>query len=190
MKRYLFLILPLLGISCTIGIETTSTNNMKADERIELALQASQVTVELTGTEKAVVLTNRGEFTFELYSTDAPNTVSNFIRLAEAGFYDGLTWHRYVAGFVIQGGDPLGDGTGNAGYNIDFEGSGQPHVKGAVGMARSQDPNSASCQFYVCLEAAHHLNGGYCVFGKVIDGMDVVKQLRVDDKIESITIVR
>lgn len=155
-----------------------STPDFTAKERMELALKVKDRPVELTGSEKAVVETNKGIFVIDLYSTDASNTVRNFIRLAEAGFYDGLTWHRYVPGFVIQGGDPLGTGTGGTGYTIDYEESGRPHVEGAVGMARGTARNSASCQFYVCLEAQYQLNGNYCVFGRVTEGMEVVKQLR------------
>lgn len=183
----LALVITLTG--CT-KIMRPSTGNLPPRERVELALRSRNNPVELTGRETAVVTTNKGKFTIKLYSIQAPNTVRNFIRLAEAGFYDGLIWHRYVPGFVIQGGDPLGTGTGGAGYNINLEDSGMKHEKGAVGMARSQDPNSASCQFYVCLEAAPHLDGGYCVFGIVTQGMNVVNELRAQDAIESIVIKR
>lgn len=116
--------------------------------------------------------------------------MKNFIRLAEAGSYDRLIRHRYVEGFVIQGGDPLGKGFGNAGYTIDYEESGRSHEKGAVGMARGQDKNSASCQFYISLEPATFLDGSYAVFGKVIEGMDAVQELRAQDSIIKITITR
>jgi len=163
-------------------------SELTVKERVELALRVKSNPVKLTGNECAVVETNKGEFTFELYSNDAPNTVRNFIRLADAGFYDGLIWHRYVGGFVIQGGDPLGTGYGGPGYTIDYEESGRSHIKGAVGMARGPDRNSASCQFYICLEPALNLDGNYCVFGRVIEGMDVVAELRTQDTIRRISI--
>ncbi|MBN2381234.1 peptidylprolyl isomerase [candidate division WOR-3 bacterium] len=144
--------------------------------------------IELSGTEKATIQTNKGAFVIELFSEDAPNTVVNFIRLAESGFYDGLIWHRYVPDFVIQGGDPTGTGSGNPGYSIDFEANDRTHEEGAVGMARSMDINSASCQFYVCLEPCHGLDGSYCVFGKTIEGMEVVQQLRAGDSIIKISV--
>lgn len=171
-----------LIVGCTKIIKPRpKISELTAKERVALALQVKDEPVELTGNEKAHVETNKGDFTFELYSNDAPNTVRNFIRLAEAGFYDGLIWHRYVEGFVIQGGDPLGTGYGGPGYTIDYEESGRSHIKGAVGMARGSDPNSASCQFYICLDPQPDLDGSYCVFGRVIKGMDVVAELRAAD---------
>ncbi|RMF91256.1 MAG: peptidylprolyl isomerase [Methanobacteriota archaeon] len=139
----------------------------------------------------AVVQTNKGEFRFELYEKEAPITVANFIGLAESGFYDGLTFHRYVPGFVIQGGDPRGDGTGGSGKTIPLEVTPElTHVEGAVGMARSQDPNSASSQFYITLAPAHHLDGSYAVFGRVTEGMEVVRSLRKGDVMTSVRIER
>ncbi len=137
----------------------------------------------------AILVTNKGEFRFELYADGAPVTVENFIGLAESGFYDGLTFHRYEPGFVIQGGDPRGDGTGGSDKRIPLEVSPDlVHVKGAVGMARSQEPNSASSQFYVTLEPSHFLDGNYAVFGKVTEGMDVAASLRAGDRMEKVTI--
>jgi peptidyl-prolyl cis-trans isomerase B (cyclophilin B) len=188
----------LAGLACVkvVQLSIPDTYNLSAKERVGLALRVKSNPVKLTGNECAVVETNKGSFTFELYSNDAPNTVRNFIRLADAGFYDGLIWHRYEPGFVIQGGDPLGTGYGGPGYTVDYEESGRSHIKGAVGMARGPDRNSASCQFYICLEPAPNLDGNYCVFGQVIEGMDVVMQLRngneekgiPPDTIRSITI--
>jgi peptidyl-prolyl cis-trans isomerase B (cyclophilin B) len=134
--------------------------------------------------------TNKGTFKFVLFEEKAPVTTKNFIDLATSRFYDGLTFHRYVPGFVIQGGDPKGDGTGGSSKTIPLEvNSALTHEEGALGMARSQDPNSASSQFYVCLAPAHQLDGSYAVFGKVTEGMDVVKNLRVGDKMNKVTIL-
>lgn len=137
------------------------------------------------------VETNKGTFKAELFEDKAPITVKNFIKLAEEGFYDGLTWHRYEPGFVIQGGDPRGDGTGGSKEKIRLETNPTlKHKKGALGMARSMDPNSASSQFYVTLAPAPHLDGGYAVFGNVTEGMDVVLQLRRGDTMDKVTIER
>ncbi len=147
--------------------------------------------VDMKKSPIAVIVTNKGEFKFELFQEGAPITVENFISLAESGFYDGLTFHRYEPGFVIQGGDPNGDGTGGSDKKIPLEVSAElTHVKGALGMARSQDPNSASSQFYVTLEPSHFLDGNYAVFGKVTEGMDVAASLRAGDQMEKVTINR
>jgi cyclophilin family peptidyl-prolyl cis-trans isomerase len=138
----------------------------------------------------AIIETNKGTFKFQLYEEKAPITTKNFIELAESGFYDGLTFHRYEPGFVIQGGDPKGDGTGGSSKTIPLEVKPDlKHVEGAVGMARSQDPNSASSQFYITLSETPFLNGRYAVFGVVIEGMDIVKSLRKGDKIIKVKII-
>ncbi|MHB9022911.1 MAG: peptidylprolyl isomerase [Armatimonadota bacterium] len=141
------------------------------------------------GTRQAVIKTSKGSITVELYGKDAPLTTANFVKLAQAKFYDGLTFHRVEPGFVIQGGDPNGDGTGDPGYSIKLEITPVlKHVKGALAMARSQDPDSAGCQFYITLDATPMLDGNYAVFGKVIKGMDVVEKTAIGDKIISITV--
>jgi peptidyl-prolyl cis-trans isomerase B (cyclophilin B) len=137
----------------------------------------------------SVIETNKGTFKFKLYEDKAPISTKNFIDLAEKGFYNGLIFHRYVPGFVIQGGDPTGTGTGGSGKTIPLEvNSSLKHELGAVGMARSQDPNSATSQFYVTLDATPNLDGSYAVFGKVIEGMDIVKKLRQGDKMLKVSI--
>ncbi len=138
----------------------------------------------------AVIETNKGTIKLELYEDKAPITTKNFVKLAESGFYNGLTFHRYEPGFVIQGGDPKGDGTGGLNETIPLEiNKDLTHVKGAVGMARSQNPNSASSQFYITLADAHFLDGNYAVFGKVVSGMDVALALRAGDKMAKVEIV-
>lgn len=122
----------------------------------------------------AVVETNMGTFSFKFYPEDAPQTVASFKKLANKGFYDGLIFHRVIAGFMMQGGDPTGTGTGGPGYTIKAEFNKHSHMAGTVSMARSGDPDSAGSQFFVCLAPASHLDGQYTVFGQVIDGMDVV----------------
>ena len=115
-----------------------------------------------------------GSFEAELFAADAPETVNSFAFLAGDGFYDGLTFHRVIDGFVAQGGCPQGKGTGGPGYNVPRELSDRKHVEGALAMARSQNPDSAGSQFYICLASVDFLNGEYAVFGQVISGMDVV----------------
>ncbi len=159
-------------------------------DRIEVALAVKDEDIELQGNEKATIETNKGTIVVKLYSKDAPKTVRNFIRLAESGFYDGLIWHRYEPGFVLQGGDPLNSGSGNPGYNIAFEHNNRKHELGAVGMARGQDLNSAGCQFYFCLAPQPGLDGNYVVFAKTVEGMDVVNELRRGDSIVKVTISR
>ncbi|MBI5788343.1 MAG: peptidylprolyl isomerase [Candidatus Schekmanbacteria bacterium] len=138
---------------------------------------------------KVTMVTNKGTIVIELYPQKAPITVENFVKLTKKKFYDGLSFHRYVEGFVVQGGDPAGDGTGGPGYTIkDEHKNGLTHIKGAVAMARTQNPNSAGSQFYICLEAAAFLDNQYTVFGQVIDGMDAAMQLRQGDKMQKVTV--
>lgn len=133
--------------------------------------------------------TDKGTIKAELYTEKAPITTKNFIDLANSGFYNGLTFHRVEKGFVIQGGDPKGDGTGGSGKNIPLEiNKDLTHVEGALGMARSQDPNSASSQFYITLAPTPFLDGSYAVFGKVVSGMEVVKKIQVGDKMNKVYI--
>lgn len=119
----------------------------------------------------------------ELYPEIAPNTVNNFISLVQKGFYDGLTFHRVIYGFMIQGGCPYGTGTGGPGYQIkgEFAGNGfannLAHEEGVLSMARSMMPDSAGSQFFIMHKAAPHLDGQYAAFGRVIDGMDVVNEI-------------
>ncbi|OGS45530.1 MAG: peptidylprolyl isomerase [Elusimicrobia bacterium RIFOXYD2_FULL_34_15] len=138
--------------------------------------------------EIAVIETNKGVIKFEFYDKDAPNTVANFKKLANAKFYNGLKFHRVVPGFVIQGGCPKGNGTGDPGYKIKAEFNKKQHLDGTVAMARSQDPDSAGCQFYICLGPQPFLDGKYTVFGQVIEGMDVVHKIEIGDIMKKVSI--
>ena len=137
---------------------------------------------------QAKIATQRGEIVFSFYPDDAPATVASFVKLARSGFYDGLVFHRVEPGFVIQGGCPLGTGTGDAGYKLKAEFNARPHVLGTVAMARAQNPNSAGSQFYICLGDARFLDKQYTVFGQVTAGIDVVKKIRVGDAMQKVTI--
>lgn len=124
-----------------------------------------------------------GDVEVELYPNIAPNTVNNFISLANDGFYDGTTFHRVIKDFMIQGGDPDGNGTGGPGYSIkgEFTNNGfqndLAHTEGVISMARSYMPDSAGSQFFIMTSTSPHLDGEYAAFGKVTDGMDVVREI-------------
>ena len=133
-----------------------------------------------------------GVVTIELYPDMAPNTVANFVNLIEEGFYDGLTFHRSVPGFVLQGGDPDGNGTGGPGYTIkgEFSSNGYTkntlsHTRGVISMARSQDNDSAGSQFFIVLDdsATYSLDGLYAGFGRVTEGMDIIDEIVANEKI-------
>jgi peptidyl-prolyl cis-trans isomerase B (cyclophilin B) len=135
--------------------------------------------------EVAVIKTSQGEIVISFWPDVAPETVENFKKLAKEGFYDGTAFHRIVKGFMIQGGDPLTKdaknearwGTGDPGYKIKAEFNDKPHVRGVISMARSQHPDSAGCQFFICLADARFLDRQYTAFGQVIKGDDVLGQI-------------
>ena len=128
---------------------------------------------------RAILDTTDGAITVELWNDVAPGHAASFLKLIQDGFYDGLTFHRIIPGFVIQGGCPNGDGTGGPGYTVDAEFNDRKHEKGVLSMARSQDPNSAGSQFFICLGREHcqHLDGQYTAFGRVVDGLEVVDRI-------------
>ncbi len=139
--------------------------------------------------------TEKGNIIIELYPDAAPATVDNFASLIQSGFYDGVSFHRYVPGFVIQGGDPEGTGRGGPGWTIkgefqdpDLREKMPAHTKGVIAMARTPNPDSAGSQFYICLNTNRHLDGEYTTFGKVIDGIDVVDSLREGDVMVRVTV--
>jgi len=135
--------------------------------------------------EVAIIKTSAGDMTVEFWPDVAPKTVENFKKLARQGFYDGTAFHRIVKGFMIQGGDPLTKdpskeavfGTGDPGYKIKAEFNNRLHERGVLSMARSQDPDSAGSQFFICLGRAEHLDNKYTAFGKVIKGEDVLVKI-------------
>lgn len=185
--------LPLFIFVVSFSLISCDEEQEKQAAKVNTADSASEKTSaeQHTGPNRiAVIDTNKGIIKFELYEKRAPVTTRNFISLAKSNFYDGLKFHRYVPGFVVQGGDPKGDGTGGSEKTIPLETNPElKHVEGAVGMARSNDPNSASSQFYFTLAETPHLDNSYAVFGKVIEGMDIVKKLREGDKMKSIKII-
>ena len=130
-----------------------------------------------------------GKIVIEFYEQDAPETVANFVKLAKKGFYNGLSFHRVEPGFVVQGGDPKGDGNGGPGYTIKDEFNSRKHLTSTVAMARTPAPNSAGSQFYICLGPQPALDGKYTVFGQVVEGMDLVMKIERGDVMKKVTIV-
>jgi peptidylprolyl isomerase/peptidyl-prolyl cis-trans isomerase B (cyclophilin B) len=136
-----------------------------------------------------IALEKGGEIRIEFFPEDAPKTVENFVTLAKKGFYDGLTFHRIVPGFVVQGGDPKGNGTGGPGHTIKAEFNKRKHVRGTVAMARSQRPDSAGSQFYITYGPTPHLDGNYTVFGQVVSGVEHVDTIVQGDRMKSVKIL-
>jgi peptidyl-prolyl cis-trans isomerase B (cyclophilin B) len=126
---------------------------------------------------RVVMETDFGTIVLELFPDVAPNHVKNFLNLVNDGFYDGLVFHRVDKGFVIQGGSPDGSLAGHAGFTIPAEFSNVQHLPGTLGMARGSDPNTGSCQFYICLAQLPDLDGKYTVFGQTVEGMNVVNKI-------------
>lgn len=147
--------------------------------------------VQLEKTENPVVRLNtqQGEMLIELFPDTAPKHVESFLTLIQKGFYEGLKFHRVVPGFVVQGGCPKGDGTGGPGYTLPAEFSKRPHEKGTLAMARTNDPNSAGSQFYICLDRIEHLDENYTVFGRVVKGHEVPEKIKQNDTMK-ITILQ
>lgn len=141
---------------------------------------------------KAIIKTEKGDMTVEFYDKDAPNTVANFLKLAKSGYYDGVTFHRVISDFVIQGGDPTGTGAGGPGYSIDCEldGENQYHDRGVLSMAHA-GRNTGGSQFFICHSRNNtaHLDRNHTCFGKVVENVDVVDDIRQGDKITSIEII-
>jgi len=135
----------------------------------------------------ATIETNRGDLVLELFAGDVPVTVNNFVFLAREGFYDGLTFHRVIADFMIQGGDPTGTGTGGPGYTFADEFTEHTHVTGALSMANA-GPNTNGSQFFITYNPQHHLDGHHSVFGQLIEGTDVLNQIEQGDTMTRITI--
>ena len=145
------------------------------------------MTIDTSKQYTATIETEKGNLVLELFASDVPMTVNNFVFLARDGFYDGLTFHRVVPDFVVQGGDPKGDGTGGPGYEFDDEITDHTHVAGALSMANS-GPNTNGSQFFITYTPQHHLDGVHSVFGQLIDGMDVMESIEQGDVMIRITI--
>lgn len=172
MKKWLLgslLAVAVLAVGCSAQKEAVTTEKPN-----EASVDKPTVTMTIKG---------MGDIVIALEPEVAPNTVKNFLSLANEGFYDGLTFHRVISGFMIQGGDPAGDGTGDPGYSIKGEFSNNnvkndiSHLRGVISMARSQDPNSAGSQFFIVHQDSNYLDGDYAAFGQVVSGMEVVDKI-------------
>ncbi len=195
-KLALVLLMGVLGVCCAgVALSGCSGDAATADgEQGGDAAEAADTTEDavMKAAEKGEVyyatinVDGYGTIEVELMPEVAPKTVANFVKLANEGFYDGLTFHRIIDGFMIQGGDPKGNGTGGSGTNIvgEFSANGiennLSHTRGVISMARAQDMNSASSQFFIMHADAPYLDGQYAAFGKVVSGMDVVDAIVAD----------
>lgn len=173
MKNKIFCILASFLLIVTLsGCQNANADNENVKKAEPYGIHHAVITVE-----------NYGEIHLELDGDTAPITVKNFVELAKDGFYDGLTFHRIISGFMIQGGDPKADGTGGSENEIigEFESNGYEnnikHERGVISMARANDPDSASSQFFIMHRTATHLDGDYAAFGKVTEGMTVVDKI-------------
>ncbi|OUR93162.1 hypothetical protein A9Q84_21860 [Halobacteriovorax marinus] len=138
---------------------------------------------------QVLIRTAKGNIVFKLYPKEAPNTVTRFIALVQSGFYDGLKFHRVHPNFLIQMGDPSGTGKGGSGEKLKAEFNKLQHIKGTVAMARKpEDEDSADSQFYITLTTLAHLDGNYTVFGQVIEGLDVLDNITLNDKVITISL--
>ena len=146
-----------------------------------------QMQIETNRTYHVVIKTNKGDIHLDLNPAEAPMTVNNFVALARDGYYDGVTFHRVVPRFVIQGGDPTGTGSGGPGYQFQDEAVNRPYKAGTVAMANA-GPNTNGSQFFICLEDQPGLPPNYTIFGDTVAGMDVVRNIRVGDVMQSVTI--
>ncbi|HEX3370559.1 MAG TPA: peptidylprolyl isomerase [Candidatus Cybelea sp.] len=134
------------------------------------------------------IATKHGDIVFTLFPDDAPLHAAAFLKLADAGFYDGLLFHRVEPGFVVQGGDPKGDGTGGPGYRLKAEFNTRPHLRGTVAMARATPPDSAGSQFYICLDDARFLDNQYTVFGQMSEGFEALDAIKRGDAMTSVKV--
>ncbi|HUY11523.1 MAG TPA: peptidylprolyl isomerase [Candidatus Dormibacteraeota bacterium] len=150
--------------------------------------QEREALLETARTSIVRITTPKGEMTLALHPDDAPMHSAAFVKLVQAGFYDGLTFHRVEPNFVIQGGCPDGDGTGGPGYRLKAEFNKRPHVRGTLAMARSSSPDSAGSQFYICLDDARFLDGQYTVFGQLTDGFETLDAIRRGDVMTTVTL--
>ncbi|MCR9205969.1 MAG: peptidylprolyl isomerase [Halobacteriovoraceae bacterium] len=186
--KALLLITLLFTVSSCFKEKEESKPTPKTDTQIK----ASDLRVDKTGLsqESIVIKTAKGNIEMKLYPKKAPNTVTRIIELVNQEFYDGIKFHRVVPNFVIQAGDPNGNGTGGSGKKLRAEFNDIQHIKGTVAMARTPDPDSADSQFYIALTTLPHLDKKYTVFGQVVNGLDVIDKIAKDDVVISMVFKR
>ena len=193
MKKKLSIILIIFSVFLLTGCNNDTKVEIKEDLLgINYNVEGNETTLsqyETTNPVVAMYIENYGSIVIELYPQKAPNTVNNFISLVKEEFYDDNTFHRLVPGFVLQGGDPTGTGTGGPGYSIKGEFSDNnfnndlKHEQKIVSMARSQDYDSAGSQFFIMLDDTSYLDGSYAAFGKIIDGWEIIENIVKNEKI-------
>lgn len=202
-KKYLWVVLAAIVV-VTLGVIFVLKNNGNQEQAGSATTEnQAPVAAETPGTGQPdakpadpsaggdntmIIETTYGNVEIELFPGDAPKTVARMKELAKQGFFNGLAFHRVVPGFVVQGGDPRGDGTGGSGQNLPAEFNSRQHVEGTVAMARAADINSADSQFYISLGRHPHLDGQYTVFGQVKSGMDAVNKIKQGDKMLKVTV--
>lgn len=168
-------VIGLVGCASNMDSKEEKKNDETWNQKVEAPEELPTATIKIK---------DYGTVIAELYPNKAPNTVNNFISLANSGFYDGLTFHRVIEGFMIQGGCPEGNGTGGPGYSIKgeftnngYEYNNLAHTEGVLSMARSTNPDSAGSQFFIMSGESPHLNGEYAAFGTVTEGLDIIKNI-------------
>ena len=169
----------ILGLALVVMLGVVAVIMMQTKTAEVTAVDAKETAVAANDPENTLVMElETGKVIIELSPEHAPNHVARIKELTREGFYDGIVFHRVIAGFMAQTGDPTGTGTSGSGKNIDAEFSDANFVRGALGMARAQNPNSADSQFFICFDEASHLNGQYTYLGKVIEGMELIDGLK------------
>jgi len=183
----------ILGIIITLGLTKvipmpglTGASEMQSQEPKSYKSPVPMI-IDVNKKYTATIKTAKGDLVLELYPKDAPVTVNSFVSLAKKGFYNGLTFHRVIPGFMAQGGDPTGTGSGGPGYKFQDEFSSKTHVAGALSMANA-GANTNGSQFFICYAPQSHLNGKHTVFGQLTQGMDVLTKLVNGDKMTEVTI--
>jgi peptidyl-prolyl cis-trans isomerase B (cyclophilin B) len=186
-------IVVILGIILTLGLTKvisipglTGESQMQSQEPKSYNSPVPMI-IDVNKKYTATIKTAKGDLVLELYPKDAPVTVNSFVSLIKKGFYNGVTFHRVIPGFMAQGGDPTGTGTGGPGYKFQDEFSSKTNVAGALSMANS-GPNTNGSQFFICYAAQPHLNGKHTVFGQLTQGMDVLTKLVNGDKMTEVTV--
>ncbi len=180
MKAILLTILAAAVLAGCKKEEQQTEQKMEATAEVQTpsSTPASDSAMPADATNPQVIMeTDSGAIVLELFPKEAPVTVENFLKLVNQKYYDGLIFHRVIPGFMIQGGDPKGDGSGGPGWTIKGEFGARKHVLGTLSMARTADPNSAGSQFFICVAAAPHLDGQYAAFGQAISGADVAVKI-------------
>ena len=185
LKRNFILLIALSNLSGCFSSDDQKKEAANATDPTQITAESLSVSKNGLSDESIIIKTVHGNITFKLYPKKAPNTVTRIIKLVNDGFYDGIKFHRVVPNFVIQAGDPTGSGSGGSGKKLKAEFNDAQHIKGTVSMARTSDPDSADSQFYISLNTLPHLDGKYTVFGQVIEGLDVINNVKQGDVIIS-----